>query len=142
MDLGTGGGFPGIPLAILFPETNFLLVDSIGKKIKVASEVAAALKLENVECRAVRAEELKLKFDFVVTRAVASADKLIGWTRKLIAKKHQHAIPNGIWAYKGLPGIKEELKALPKNIDSEVYPLSDYYKEEFFETKCLVYMQI
>ena len=141
LDLGTGGGFPGIPLAILFPQTKFLLVDSIGKKIKVATEIAAALELENVETRVTRAEELKMKFDFVVTRAVASTEKLVTWTRKLIAKKHLHAIPNGVWAYKGLTGIKEELDLLSRNVESEVYPLSDYYKEAFFETKCLVYIQ-
>lgn len=142
LDLGTGGGFPGIPLAILFPQTNFLLVDSIGKKIKVAAEIATTIGLENVETRVIRAEELKQKFDFVVTRAVASADKLVGWTRKLIAPKSQHAIPNGIWAYKGMTGIKEELKTLPSDCYTEIYPLSDYFKEDFFETKCLVYIQV
>jgi 16S rRNA (guanine527-N7)-methyltransferase len=140
MDLGTGGGFPGVPLAILFPETEFLLVDSIGKKVKVAAEVAKAIGLKNLRTKHSRAEEVKEKFDFVVTRAVAKAEKLVNWTRRCISDKHQHGIPNGIWAYKGLTNLAEELKALPKDCYTEVYPMKDYYEEEFFETKCLVYI--
>ncbi len=140
MDLGTGGGFPGVPLAILFPETNFLLVDSIGKKVKVAAEVAKAIGLQNLRSQHSRAEEIKEKFDFVVTRAVAKAEKLVNWTRRTISNKHQHGMPNGIWAYKGLTHLEEELKALPKGCYTEVYPMKDYYEEEFFESKCLLYI--
>lgn len=141
MDLGTGGGFPGIPLAILFPETTFVLVDSIAKKVKVTAEVAKAIGLRNVRTEVSRAEAIKEKFDFVVTRAVAKAEKLVGWTRKCISPKHQHAMPNGIWAYKGMTHIKEELGELPKDSYSELYPMSDFYEEEFFETKCIVYIE-
>jgi 16S rRNA (guanine527-N7)-methyltransferase len=142
LDLGTGGGFPGIPLAIMFPETNFMLVDSIAKKIKVTGEVALALELDNVRVRAERAENIKEKFDFVVTRAVATADKLIGWSKHLISGKSQHALPNGIWAYKGLTNLDEELALLPKSVYTEVFPLKDFFEEEFFETKALVYIQM
>jgi len=142
LDLGTGGGFPGIPLAIMFPETNFMLVDSIAKKIKVAGEVALALELDNVRVRAERAENIKEKFDFVVTRAVATADKLIAWSKHLISTKSQHALPNGIWAYKGLTNLEEELALLPKSVYTEVFPLKDFFEEEFFETKALLYLQI
>lgn len=140
MDLGTGGGFPGIPLAILFPETEFLLADSIRKKVKVTAEVAEAIGLKNVRTQHSRAEEIKEKFDFVVTRAVAKAEKLLNWTRKSISPNQQHGIPNGIWAYKGLTHIEEEIKALPKDCYTEIYPMSDFYTEEFFETKCLLYI--
>lgn len=141
MDLGTGGGFPGIPLAILFPEVEFLLVDSIGKKIRVTEEVAAALGLKNVRSQQTRAEEVKEKFDFVVTRAVAPLADLVTWTKKNISDKHLHGTPNGIWALKGTDQAKEESKALGKMAYAETYPLSKYFKEEFFETKCVVYVQ-
>jgi 16S rRNA (guanine527-N7)-methyltransferase len=141
MDLGCGGGFPGIPLAIMYPETEFLLVDSIAKKIKVCGEVAIGLELDNVRVRADRAENIKEKFDFVVTRAVATADKLYQWSKHLLLSKSKHAMPNGIWAYKGLSNLKEELALLPKGIYTEVFPMKDFFEEEFFETKALVYMQ-
>lgn len=141
MDLGTGGGFPGIPLSIMYPETQFLLVDSIAKKIKVCGEVALALEMDNVRVKADRAENIKEKFDFVVTRAVATADKLMSWSKHLLTHKSQHAMPNGIWAYKGLTNLKEELALLPKGTYTEVYPMKDYFEEEFFETKALVYIQ-
>lgn len=141
MDLGTGGGFPGIPLAILFPDVNFLLVDSIGKKVKVAQEVADALQLTNVRSQQIRAEELKEKFDFVVTRAVAVLPKLMQWTKRCISNKHQHGTPNGIWALKGIDRAAEESKELGKSAYTEIYPLSDFFEEEFFETKCIVYAQ-
>lgn len=141
MDLGTGGGFPGIPLAILFPEVDFFLVDSIGKKIKVTQEVADAVGLQNVRSKQIRAEEVNEKFDFVVTRAVAVLPKLVNWTKKVISGKHQHGTPNGIWALKGIDRATEEAEALGKNAYSEIYPMSDLFEEEFFETKCIVYVQ-
>lgn len=142
LDLGTGGGFPGIPLAILFPETQFMLVDSIAKKIKVAGEIALELELDNVRVRAERAENIKEKFDFVVTRAVATADKLYNWSKNLIASKSVHSFPNGIWAYKGLTNLEEECNLLPKALHREIYPMSVFFKEEFFETKAMLYIQI
>ncbi len=141
LDLGTGGGFPGLPLAILFPETRFLLVDSIGKKLKVVNEVAAAIGLTNIETRHIRVEEIKdKKFDFVVTRAVATLDKLFYWSKKLIKTKHINALPNGIIALKG-GNIREEIKLLPRGEYAEITPLSKYFKESFFEEKALVYIQ-
>lgn len=101
LDVGTGGGFPGIPLAILFPETHFHLVDSIGKKIKVVKEVAAALDLKNVKAEAIRAEEVKGEFDFIVSRAVTNMDDFVKWTKAKIAKKQQHELKNGILYLKG-----------------------------------------
>lgn len=141
LDLGAGGGFPGLPLAILFPETRFLLVDSIGKKLKVVNEVAAAIGLTNIETRHMRVEEIKdKKFDFVVTRAVATLDKLFYWSKKLIKTKHINAFPNGIIALKG-GNIREEIKLLPRGEYAEITPLSKYFKESFFEEKALVYIQ-
>jgi len=141
MDLGTGGGFPGIPLAILFPEVDFFLVDSIGKKVRVTQEVANAVGLQNVRTQQIRAEEIKEKFDFVVTRAVAVMPKLVQWTRRVISDQHRHGTPNGIWALKGIDRAKEETKALGKGAYSEIYPMQDFFEEEFFETKCVVYTQ-
>ena len=141
MDLGTGGGFPGIPLAILFPEVEFLLVDSIGKKVKVTQEVANAIGLKNVRTKQVRVEEVKEQFDFVVTRAVAVLPKLMAWTKKCISKTHQHGVPNGMWAYKGIDRATAEAKELGNRAYTEIYPLSEYFEEEFFETKCIVYVQ-
>ena len=127
MDLGTGGGFPGIPLAILFPEANFHLVDSIGKKVRVAQEVAAAIGLKNVRFSHARAEEIKDKYDFVVTRAVMSMVDLIKIARKNIAKEQHNALPNGIIALKG--GELDGEIAAVKNI-AAVWPLSDHFEEE------------
>ncbi|MFN8320913.1 MAG: 16S rRNA (guanine(527)-N(7))-methyltransferase RsmG [Saprospiraceae bacterium] len=141
LDLGTGGGFPGIPLAILFPECRFLLVDSIGKKLKVVEEVAQAIGLSNIETRHIRVEEIKdRKFDFVVTRAVATLDKLFYWSKKLIKTKHINALPNGIIALKG-GDIRAEIKLLPRGEYAEITPLQKYFKESFFEEKALVYIQ-
>ena len=139
MDLGTGGGFPGIPLAILFPEANFHLVDSIGKKVRVAQEVATAIGLKNVRFSHARAEEIKDKYDFVVTRAVMSMVDLIKIARKNIAKEQHNALPNGIIALKG--GELDGEIAAVKNI-AAVWPLSDYFEEEYFETKKVVHVGI
>lgn len=139
MDLGTGGGFPGIPLAILFPEANFHLVDSIGKKVRVAQEVATAIGLKNVRFSHARAEEIKDKYDFVVTRAVMSMVDLIKIARKNIAKEQHNALPNGIIALKG--GELDGEIAAVKNI-ATVWPLSDYFEEEYFETKKVVHVGI
>ena len=138
LDIGTGGGFPGIPLAILFPETNFYLVDSIGKKIKVVKAVAEALSLENVRAEHIRAENVKEEFDFIVSRAVTRMDDFVKWTRKKIAKKQQHELKNGILYLKG-GDLTEELKNFPK---AEIYNLSDYFKEAFFETKKVVHIPL
>ena len=135
MDLGTGGGFPGIPLAILFPEANFHLVDSIGKKVRVAQEVATAIGLKNVRFSHARAEEIKDKYDFVVTRAVMSMVDLI----KIASKEQHNALPNGIIALKG--GELDGEIAAVKNI-AAVWPLSDYFEEEYFETKKVVHVGI
>lgn len=141
LDLGTGGGFPGIPLAILFPNCNFLLVDSIGKKLKVIEEVASAIELTNVGTNHSRVEDIKNeKFDFVVTRAVATVDKLFQWSRKSLSSKHINAIPNGIIALKG-GNLKEEMKLLPRGEYYELTPLKKLINEEYFDEKTLVYIQ-
>ena len=137
MDVGTGGGFPGIPLAILFPECQFLLIDSIGKKIKVASEVAKALGLTNVVCKQERAEEEKQKFDFVVSRAVMPLPDLVKLVRKNISDKHRNAVPNGLVVLKG-GDLKDELAPFAKTV--EVTPCSEWFKGEWFETKQVIYL--
>ena len=136
LDIGTGGGFPGIPLAILFPETEFVLVDSIGKKIKVVSEVARGLGLENVEAVHGRAEKQKSQFDFVVSRAVTNMSDFVKWTRNKFSKESRHPLANGILYLKG-GDLQEELKPFPK---ARIYPLSEYFIEDFFETKMVVYL--
>ena len=140
LDLGTGGGFPGIPLAILYPEVNFTLIDGTRKKIHVVQEVVDAIGLTNVTARQIRAEELKAKFDFVVTRAVARLDKLIMWSQRLIKNKENHAIPNGILALKG-GDVKAEAKDIPKGNYVEIYPINDFFKEEEFKEKYVIYVQ-
>ena len=141
LDLGTGGGFPGIPLAILFPETEFQLIDGTAKKIRVCNEVITALGLEHCTARQQRAEELKKpEFDFVVTRAVAKIDQLSEWALRLVSRRQQHAIPNGILALKGL-NLRDELAALPKKAYVEEYPIREWFGEEFFEQKAVVYLQ-
>lgn len=139
LDVGTGGGFPGIPLAILFPEVSFHLVDSIGKKIKVVKAVAEALQLENVTADQVRAEELKAKYDFVVSRAVTSLPDFVKWIRKNVSPDNRNALPNGVLYLKG-GDLQEELKPFGRR--PVVYNLSDYFQEEFFETKKLVYLPL
>lgn len=139
MDLGTGGGFPGIPLAILFPETNFHLVDSIGKKVRVATEVATAIGLKNVTFRHARAEEEKQLFDFVVSRAVMPLADLIKIIRKNIAPKGINALPNGLICLKG---GELEHEAMPFKHNTTIHNLSDEFAEEFFETKKVVYVSL
>lgn len=139
LDVGTGGGFPGIPLAILFPECQFMLIDSIGKKIKVASEIAQTLGLTNVVCKQERAEEEKQKFDFVVSRAVMPLPDLVKLVRKNISSKHKNAIPNGIVVLKG-GDLKAELAPYQKT--AEVTPCSQWFKGEWFETKQVIYLPL
>ena len=139
LDVGTGGGFPGIPLAILFPECRFTLIDSIGKKIRVASEVAKALGLTNVICKHERAEEEKQKFDFVVSRAVMPLPDLVKLVRKNISDKHRNAVPNGLVVLKG-GDLKDELAPFAKTV--EVTPCSEWFKGEWFETKQVIYLPI
>lgn len=138
LDVGTGGGFPGIPLAILFPEVQFHLVDSIGKKIKVVREIAAEIGLENVEAYHIRAEQLDEKYDFVVSRAVTRLVEFYPWIQNKFLKKDKNALPNGILYLKG-GDLTVELKE--SKLKAEIYPLSDYFKEDFFETKYVVYVQ-
>jgi 16S rRNA (guanine527-N7)-methyltransferase len=139
MDLGTGGGFPGIPLAILFPETSFHLVDSIGKKVKVASEVAHAIGLKNVSFKHCSAEEEKTKFDFVVSRAVMPLTDLLKIIRKNISDEQKNSLPNGLICLKGGELEKETLPVKNKTI---LYDLKDEFSEEFFETKKVVYVPV
>jgi 16S rRNA (guanine527-N7)-methyltransferase len=139
MDLGTGGGFPGIPLAILFPNVQFHLVDSIGKKVKVAQEVAQAIGLKNVKFSHARAEEIKEQYDFVVTRAVMPMVDLVKVARKNIKKEQHNAVPNGIIALKG-GELNGEIASM-KNI-ATVWELSDFFDEEYFKTKKVVHVTI
>ena len=137
MDIGTGGGFPGIPLAIMLPEVDFLLVDSIGKKIKVVNEVASAIGLTNLRAEHMRAEQVKGKFDFVVSRAVAELATLLSWANGKFSTKHINAIPNGLICLKG-GDLGEELKAVRRETQS--YSLTEYFDEPFFETKKVIYV--
>ena len=139
MDLGTGGGFPGIPLAILFPEVQFHLVDSIGKKVKVATEVANAIGLKNVTFRHCRAEEEKRKFDFVVSRAVMPLGDLIKIIRKNIRQEQHNVLPNGLICLKG--GELEQ-ETMPVKHKTMLYDLKDEFTEDFFKTKKVVYVTI
>ena len=138
LDVGTGGGFPGIPLAILFPEVHFTLVDSIGKKIKVVNEVVEGLQLANVTTINARVEEIPGKFDFIVSRAVAAMPTFVHWITGKIKKDSKHPIRNGILYLKG-GDLNEELKDYRT---AEVYNLTDYFKEDFFETKKMVYLPL
>ena len=139
IDVGTGGGFPGIPLAILFPETNFYLVDSIGKKITVVKEVAAALGLNNVRAEQIRAEEVRGNYDFVVSRAVARMKEFYGWVHNKIKEESKNSLDNGILYLKG-GDLEEEMNEL--KCPYRIYNLSDYFKEEFFETKHVVFVPL
>lgn len=142
LDVGTGGGFPGVPLAILMPEVKFHLIDGTLKKIKVVQDVIEQLGLENARAEQIRAEELKnARYDFVVTRAVAELNMLRQWTsQRLFKTKESHTLPNGLIALKG-GNLKAEIKALPKGEYTETYPISDFFEEEYFQEKYVVYLQ-
>ena len=141
LDIGTGGGFPGVPLAILFPETQFHLIDGTMKKIKVVQDVIEQLGLTNATAQQVRAEELKKrKFDFVVTRAVAAMPQLLLWSQKFFKETHRHAMPNGLVALKG-GNVEKEIKQLPKGEYTELNPISKVFEEPYFEEKYVVYLQ-
>ncbi len=139
LDVGTGGGFPGVPLAILFPQTRFHLVDSIGKKITVVKEVSRALGLTNVMAEQRRAEELKSKYDFIVSRAVTQMSEFYGWVQHKMKPKSLHILDNGILYLKG-GDLEEELNLLKKPYS--LYDLSTFFGEEFFDTKKLVYLPL
>lgn len=139
LDLGTGGGFPGIPLAIYFPKTHFHLIDGTSKKLKVVEAVAEGLGLENVKVEQLRAEECKGKYDFVLNRAVARIDKLWQWSRPLIKRKGINGTPNGMYSLKG-GNLEAELNELP-NVYYEIEAISDYFQEEYFISKYLIYVQ-
>ncbi len=139
LDAGTGGGFPGIPLAILFPDTQFHLVDSIGKKIKVVNEIASSLGLDNIKAEQARVEQLNEKYDFVVSRAVTQFDVFYKWVKNKISSKHLHQIKNGIIYLKG-GDLKEELSHLNKK--HSVYPIEAYFEEDFFISKKIVYVPL
>jgi 16S rRNA (guanine527-N7)-methyltransferase len=138
LDVGTGGGFPGIPLAILFPETRFFLIDIIAKKVKVVQAVAEALELKNVKTEQLRAELVKGDFDFIVSRAVTNMPDFVSWVKDKIKKKSKHEFKNGILYLKG-GDLTEELKDFPKATE---YNLSDYFENEFFETKKVVHLPL
>ena len=138
MDVGTGGGFPGIPLAILFPEVDFYLIDVIAKKIRVVNEVASALGLTNVKAEQMRAENVKQDFDFIVSRAVTNMPDFVTWIKDKVKKTQNHELANGILYLKG-GDLTEELSVFPK---AAQYNLSDYFTEEFFETKKVVHLPL
>jgi 16S rRNA (guanine527-N7)-methyltransferase len=138
LDVGTGGGFPGIPLAIMFPETRFYLIDVIGKKITVVKAVAEALGLENVKAEQIRAENVKGDFDFIVSRAVTNMPDFVSWVKDKIKKQQKHELKNGILYLKG-GDFTEELKDFPNATE---YNISDFFSNEFFETKKVVHLPL
>lgn len=138
LDVGTGGGFPGIPLAIMFPETNFVLVDSIAKKLKVVNEVVEGLNLANVKTIHSRVEEIPGKFDFIISRAVAAMPTFVHWTKGKISSNNKHTIKNGIIYLKG-GDLEEELREFPK---AKTINIRTYFNEDFFETKKIVYLPL
>lgn len=137
LDVGTGGGFPGIPLAIMFPQTHFHLVDSIGKKIKVVNEVVEGLELSNVKTSNARVEELDGQYDFIVSRAVAVMPTFVHWVKGKTSKNNRHTLKNGILYLKG-GDLSEELADYPT---ARLYDLRDYFEEDFFDTKKVVYLR-
>ena len=139
LDVGTGGGFPGIPLAILFPETSFMLVDSIAKKIKVVNEVAAALNLTNVKAEHIRVEDVRQKFDFIVSRAVTAFPRFVEMVRTKVASQNNNDLSNGILYLKG-GDFEEEISGFTDRI--KIYDLQNYFQEDFFETKRLIHLPL
>lgn len=139
MDVGTGGGFPGIPLAIMFPKAKFYLVDSIGKKIKVVKDVAERLGLENVRAEQIRAEQVDGEFDFIVSRAVTDLSEFTKWVKGKVMKSHYHELDNGILYLKG-GDLTEELAPFGKKV--KTWDISKFFEEEFFETKKVIYLPI
>lgn len=137
LDVGTGGGFPGIPLSIMFPHSNFYLVDSIGKKIKVVQAVADSLQLSNVRAEQIRAEQVDGDFDFIVSRAVTDLSQFTGWVKGKVSDAHYHHLRNGILYLKG-GDLTEELAPFKKKV--RTWDISDFYEEEFFETKKVIYL--
>ena len=140
LDLGTGGGFPGIPLAILFPEVQFHLIDSKKKKCFVTQEIIQELQLTNASCQQIRGEKIKQSFDFIIARAVAPTDKIISWTKSVIHENHINQVPNGWILLKG-GDLRNELKAIPKKYYYEQIPLTQYTDLQFFDNKYIVYIQ-
>lgn len=141
LDLGTGGGLPGIPMAIVNPNLSFLLVDGRSKKIMVVNDIIQRLGLKNVKGVHKRAEEIRdQKFDFVITRAVAKSEQLLVWTQHLISRKEQNIMPNGIIALKGLH-LRQEIKELPRGVYTEQYPLKDWARLPWYEEKSILYIQ-
>jgi len=138
MDAGTGGGFPGIPLAIMFPETSFYLVDSIGKKIKVVKEVASSLGLKNIKAEQIRIEQVDHAFDFIISRAVTALPDFVKWTGYKFHRKSFNTIPNGILYLKG-GDLEKELQEM-KRLKKKIYPLDNYFTESFYKTKSLVHL--
>lgn len=136
LDVGTGGGFPGIPLAIFFPETDFHLVDSIAKKIMVVNEVSNAIGLNNLKAETKRAEQIKSKYDFIVSRAVTQMSKFVGWIEDKFEKKDKNDMPNGILYLKG-GDLSDELFEFPQ---AQIFEIPTYFEESFFETKKVVYI--
>ena len=138
LDVGTGGGFPGVPLAILFPDTNFYLIDSIQKKIRVVEAIAKSIDLNNLKASHLRAEEVEGQFDFVVSRAVTKMPRFVGWVKNKISTSQQHELANGILALKG-GDLTAELLDYP---NAKVYPLERYFHEQFFATKAVVHLPL
>lgn len=139
LDIGTGGGFPGIPLAILFPECKFHLVDSIGKKIKVVQEVSSALDLKNIKAEQIKAKQIRDTYDFIVSRAVTAFPVFYNWVRKKVNQESQNKLKNGILYLKG-GDLEEELKKFKSRISS--FEISEFFTESFFETKKIIYLPI
>ncbi|MDD4993725.1 MAG: 16S rRNA (guanine(527)-N(7))-methyltransferase RsmG [Paludibacter sp.] len=139
LDVGTGGGFPGVPLAIMFPETQFVLIDSIGKKIKVGTEVSTAIGLKNIKLKHLRVQDEKDKYDFVVSRAVMPLGDLVKLVQKNVSKKHKNALPNGLICLKG-GELQHEIQPY-KNV-AELYDVSEFFAEEFFKTKKAVFVPL
>ena len=140
LDLGTGGGFPGIPLAIFFEDVQFHLVDSIRKKIKVVECISDELKLGNIKTSHSRVEDLQGSYDFIITRAVAKSARLKAWTKHLISRDNRHAVKNGVIALKG-GDLNNEITELARSDKFEIIPLQDFFDENFFDQKALVYLR-